>query len=500
MDNLEKVITSMTKKDADSFVSFLQEQKLARKDLMLFRLLSADIDIPPERIIKAIYGRSNSNAYHSLRKRLLNQLTSFFLRQSVSGEPDDLNLALSALRIGRQMLIKNIPTVAAYYLKRAEVLAIRNQQPDVLDRIYNFQISHSEELNISVEEVAEKWQQNTIQLQKHQKLNIAYAIIRKQLAAARSEGTTLDPEVVINSVFNDFAISAEEANNAAFMHRVVSMARSAIISTKDYYRFEPFLLRIYSGLRRVNAFGKKDAEFELGFIFMIVHVFYRNRKFDEMRNWLEKMCAVMPMRDFRHSEYYTKYIALSAALSGFTGHNEDAIGLVKSTLQDRSLRIPLTEKLNFQLNLSVFYFQSGEFKKSNKTLIDIAHSDKWLESKMGKEWRFKKNLIEVIVQCELGNYEIALRQLNSIQKYYSQFFKHPIYVRAQLFIGFIRKLILNPEIATAADFASEVENAGMAWPSEKEDIQAITFFCWLKSKMTGRRYYDVLVESINERQ
>jgi len=499
MDNLETVISLLSKKDMNSFVVYLQEQKVMRKDLMLLRLLSAEQTLSTAVIVKRIYGEQNNNAYHSLRKRLLNQLASFFLRQSVYGEPNELNQALSTLRIGKQMLEKNIPTVAAYYLKRAETIAIRNQQPDVLDRIYNFLISHSEELNVSIEDVASKWQLNTVQLQKHQKLNIAYAIIRKQLAAARSSGTTLDPELIIDSVFNDFEITSDQANNPVFMHRLVSMARSAIISTKDYHRFEPFLIRIYSRLKRVNAFGRKDSEFELGFIFMIAHVYYRNRKFIEMREWLEKMNSILPTRDFKNSEYYPKYVALSAALYCFTGKNEQAIVLVKSTLQDKTLRIPLAERLNFQLNLSVFYFQSSEFKKSNRVLIDVGHSDKWLEARMGKEWRFKKNLIEVIVQFELGNHEIALKQLKSIQKYYSQFLKHPIYLRAQLFIDFVRKLILDPTIATTKEFAPEVEGARMGWPSEKEDIQAITFFCWLKSKMSGRKYYDVLLEAINER-
>lgn len=499
MDNLETAISALSKKDIVAFVSYLQEQRLARKDLILFRLLSSESDLSADVIIKKLYGVHNSNAYHSLRKRLMNQLAGFFLRESAAGEPDEMNLALSTLRVGRQMLQKNIPTVAAYYIKKAELIAIRNQQPDVLDLIYNFLISHSEELNVSIEEVASKWQLNTIQLQKQQKLNIAYAIIRKQLAEARASGTTLDPEVIIDSVFHDFEITSEQANNPAFMHRVVSMARSAIISTKDYYRFEPFLMKIYTRLKRVNAFARKDAELELGFIFMIVHVFYRNRKFLEMNEWLEKMALVLPIRDFKKSEFYTKYIALSAALAGFTGNNEQAIVLVKSTLQDGSLRIPLAERLNFQLNLSVFYFQSSEFKKSNRILIDIAHSDKWLESRMGKEWRFKKNLIEVIVQYELGHDEIALKQLKAIQKYYSQFLKHPIYLRAQVFIEFIRKLILEPSIATTTKFAADVDGASMGWPSEKEDIQAITFFCWLKSKMTGRNYYDVLVEAISIR-
>ena len=60
-------------------------------------------------------------------------------------------------------------------------------------------------------------------------------------------------------------------------------------------------------------------------------------------------------------------------------------------------------------------------------------------------------------------------------------------------------LLANPEKATTPEFAKEVELANMAWPDNKEDTQAITFFCWLKSKMIRRPYYEVLIEAVNSR-
>jgi hypothetical protein len=116
---------------------------------------------------------------------------------------------------------------------------------------------------------------------------------------------------------------------------------------------------------------------------------------------------------------------------------------------------------------------------------------------MGKEWRFKKNMIEVIVHYELGNIDTAWNRINNMERYFEEFFKHPAYQRARIFMKFIKVLIANPERATAADFAKEVAQANMAWPDHKEDTQAMTFFCWLKSKMIRKPYYEVLLQAMN---
>jgi hypothetical protein len=59
-------------------------------------------------------------------------------------------------------------------------------------------------------------------------------------------------------------------------------------------------------------------------------------------------------------------------------------------------------------------------------------------------------------------------------------------------------MIHDPHIVTTPYFHTQVKFAQLAWPGAKEDIQAITFFCWLKSKMENKPYYDVLLARLHE--
>lgn len=497
MDFLEQTIAFMSTAERVDFKNFLQKQKQSRKDLKLFELLSDAEKMKPRELVSKLYSPINMNAYHSLRKRLMKLLFEFTVLKRLQADGSEASTVMGMISMSQFMLEKNAPQVASYFISKAELMAAKNNQYNLLDNIYNIQIANADEMNLNLENIIPKWQTNTSRYQAHQRLNIAYAIIRDQLSEARKEGTTLDPGKIIEGVFRDFEITVNEANNPAFMHRIVAMTRSAIVSTKDYHRLEPFIVRIYTRMKKANTFLKTNKEHELGFLYMIAHVYYRNRKFQDATLWLKNMEELLPTRSFKSSLYYIKYIALQAAVASYSGNNKLAIDIMKNGLDDKSAPIPITEKLNMQLNLAVYYFQGEEYKKANRSLMNINHSDKWLEQKMGKEWRFKKNMIELIVQCELGNDDIALSRIQAIDKYFTGFLSHPAYQRARLFLKFIKRLVLNPQEAVTTKFAQDLEEAHLGWPGYKEDIQAITFFCWLKSKMLKRKYYEVLVEAMN---
>ncbi len=498
MNFLQNTIDLLEKQDHEQFKNFLRDKNEVR-NLQLFELLTAKKKHDSITIANKLYQPRNLNAYHTLRKRLMEFLMQFISLKgmqlkSTSGENISRLIAISEF-----MLDNAEPEMASHFLNKAEKLAVREDKIELLDIIYHLNIANADRLKKNLDIVIKLWKSNRERLQLKQQLDVAFAIIKKKLAEARKTGTILDPDDTISAVFREFNISSEAANNASFMYKIVAMTRSAIVSSKDYYRIEGSTLRIYWRLKNSNAFGKKDSKYELGFVYMIAHVLYRNRKFDEASEWAEKMNKVLPSKEFLTSPYYSKYIMLRAAIDTFSWKNAKAIAMISKALQDGSLKFDLEERLNMQLNLVVNYFQAEDYKKANSLLYEIGHTDLWLEKKMGKEWRFKKNMIEIIVQCELKNDDIALKKIKAIENTFGEFLSHPSYARARMFLKFIRKVITEPWMVTTPEFAEQVKEARMGLPQDKEDIQAITFFCWLKSKMLGRKYYEVLVETIRDR-
>jgi hypothetical protein len=232
---------------------------------------------------------------------------------------------------------------------------------------------------------------------------------------------------------------------------------------------------------------------------MVAHAYYRNRRWEEAIGVLGEMETLIGSKTGQQvRQYFSRYILLKAAVKGYTGDTVGAAKMLSEALKSSKSRLSLSDKLNMQINLAVYHFQAESYGKAASTLLSLNHSDAWLEKKMGKEWRMKKNLIEVIIQYELGNIEWALQKIKQIEKHFSEFLEQPFYQRARIFMGFIRELITSPESISRPAFAKKVEEANLALPGDREDIQAITFFCWLKSKMVRRAYYEVLLETVND--
>lgn len=499
MKFLEQTILLLDNKERDDFVLDLKKNRNNRKDVELFLVLSKNPNAKAAEVVRKLYSTSNMNAYHSLRKRLMLLLTGFISMRSMQASISGEEYAPGLLAVARFMIEKTQFDIASFYLKKAEKAALKNENYDILENVYNLQIAYAQEFNSNLDQLLKKWRQNQEKYLLRQKLDIAYAVIRKQLSDARRHGDILDPDQVIHTVFREFDISVHEANNPSFMFRIVSFTRSAIVSSKGYYVMEPMLLRIYTRLKKTRSFGRKDELIELGFVYMIAHVLYRNRKFQEAIEWVNRMNEVLHPVQFRTSVYYAKYIQLRAAISGFSGKNKEAIEVISKTLRGNNRHILYEERLNMQLNLAVYYFQATEYRKALSQLRSFGHTDGFLEGKMGKEWRFKKNMIELIVLYELHEEDLALQRIRSIEKYFQKFLEHPAYLRASLFLGFIKRVIHSPTTIPTPQFAEEVVEARMGWEEHREDIQAITFFCWLKSKMLKRPYYEVLIETMHTR-
>ena len=90
--------------------------------------------------------------------------------------------------------------------------------------------------------------------------------------------------------------------------------------------------------------------------------------------------------------------------------------------------------------------------------------------------------------------EVAESRLRSIERTYSELFRHPTYRGVKDFLSLIKFVIMNPFEARSENFQKVVEEAIDFKPFEQEDLQAMGFYAWLKSKMQNRPIYEVWLE------
>lgn len=497
MDILESTIDTLGEVHTTALRQHVQLGGKGTKESLLLDLLLKSPRPSAKVIQSTLYKPVNANAYHSLRKRLSAKVMEFVALLQLSQDEEGAS-SIAGLIVQADFFLSNRQySTASRLIEKAKTKALRREQYDVVETLLMREINHAAGLELNPETLLREWEENKLKKELHQRLEVSNSLIQYKLKQARAKGSVLDHASLSNEILSSLNISASAIESPRFMYALVQSLRSGVVSSKDYSRFEPYVLEVYEKLIKKNAFDKEHRQEELGFLYMIAHVNYRTRNFEKAELYLSQMSDFYNSHNLR--AFYHKYIPLRAAVAGFSGRNEEAVSILEDALKNRSIR-DLEDRLTMQLNLAVYYFQAKSYKKANKTLLEIHHSDAWLEKKMGVEWRFKKEMIELIVQVELGNSEIALGRVKRLERGFSEFLQHPVYKRASIFMRFIKEMILRPERATTSSFAKEVEAANMGLPLHQEDIQAITFFCWLKAKMLKKDYYEVLLEAMGNRE
>lgn len=500
MDKLRDIIHVLSEEEKREFKIFINRQRVKqnRKDLALFEILKGPRELKPREITGQLYDTANMNAYHTLRKRL-NQHLEDFISLKVKTQDDSAHAHVAGiLTVCRYLLAKNKTDLAAHFLKKAEKLAEQNELFDLLDNILQLQIKHAHELGHEAGDLITRWQGNKSSWELEQRINMAYGIIRQRLEKMKMGGKAEDLEAITNESLELLDVDIQAIRRPALMYMIVAMTRSSIISTKNFKRFESYVIDAYEQLQANGGFQKKDHVYELWFLYMIAHVLYRNRKLAKCGEYVLKLKEAIDKYGRIHQrKFYPRYVLLDAQVKSYSGLNGESIAIVKKALEDESMNLEIHDRLNMHLNLAIYYFQDGEYKQANRTIIGIQHTDGWIEKKMGTEWRFKFNLIEIIVQIELGNSEIALQRIATVEKRFATFFKRGLYGRAKIFLRFIKFVIKYPEKVRSKEFLSQVNETIVRLPGDEEDIQAMTFYCWLKSKMQGTDYYETLIETVN---
>jgi hypothetical protein len=228
---------------------------------------------------------------------------------------------------------------------------------------------------------------------------------------------------------------------------------------------------------------------------MIAHVLYRNRKFSQSNKYLDELYAALQGDAKSYfTSFYPKYIFLKTANDAFLRNITQSVALLEDLINNHGNLLNQRDGLTARLGLSFLYFAQDAYQKANKVLIQINHSDKWCEKIMGKEWVLKKCLGEIIIQYEFGNLDLALDRVKAVCHSFQDLLGQEVYKNVSAFLHLLEQLILQPDAATRRAFFKEVEQALEFVPYEREDLQAISYYAWLKSKMVSRRYYDVLLE------
>jgi len=501
MDNLRAIIRTLSPNQQKDFRQFLQRNKQMkkRKDMELFELLSAQQHLDKKEVLHRLYGTSNAsskNAYHTIRKRLYKSISEFLYLQSVDLDHSKSNEVVKSLLMIEHLLAHQLLDIAWKYLTKEEEVAIQHELNKELVLIYDIQIRNFSTIfsKRSLEEIIALRIKANALFQEEEKLKMIGAMVRQKLEEVILKGEEIDLQLMTDQFILQFELENALFDRPKLFYDFVFITRAVVLSKKEYPSFERFVLHAYKKLNRSNYLSDHPKK-HLALLYVVAHTLYRNKKFDSCCEYLDLMSEVLDYASVGlYKMYFPKYLLLYAAAENFRGNLDFSIELLSQTLSIDYLE--KQDRLNGTLNLSVYYFERGEFKKANEVLLNIEHTDQWLQKVMGKEWRLKKMIIEAINYYELAHVDLAYDRIESIQRIFADLLKTDRYQKVGVFLKIIKDYFNDPAMVQSEAFYERVESSFEWVGVAHEDLQEMAYYAWLKSKMINASFYKTLINLI----
>lgn len=516
MDDLRTTLLSLSPDDRRDFALFIRRQRRKtadRLDSRLFELLVQAQELRPDKLIARLYPAApNPVAYYAVRKRLLRQLTDYLLLRQRQLDTTAAASVRGQLSLAQYLFEAGIPRLAWGTLRKAEKLARANEQYEPLNAVYNLQIQYANSPHAEpLADVIARRHVNKKAADEEERANIVDSLLRQRLREARKKGRAAAPlDALMHDILAEYDLQEAFARSPSLLCRLLSIARSAMLVRRDFAAFAAFAERCYRLMERRHGFAPAQRSYQLRLLYMVAHALYRSRHFAASVVYLEQGRVLLQAASSRKfTEFGPRFTFLLAANLGFLRRNPEGVALLEQSLKAVPA-LPLADELTARLQLVFHHFAEGSFSKANQALLRLGRTDHWLEEHLGLEWLLNKNMAEMFIQLELGHEDLALSRLKAIERGLHERFPavpesagDPAaeavpgggpYRYILRFLELVHDVINDPVSARRPAFAARVADLPTFLPLEREDLQALSFYAWLRARMLGRPYYEVLLE------
>lgn len=280
------------------------------------------------------------------------------------------------------------------------------------------------------------------------------------------------------------------------LYQIIQITNISSVQKFNYWDIEEFVLETYQIIQNHTS-KNKQLYYHIEVLYIIANILFRNRKFKKSLEFLDVMLNCMKEDKQKYfKQYIYKHQLILALNLNFTNQQDKAITLLDSVLNKKN--IDIVAKLDIELSLIVFYFQNSSLHKAKKLFANFYHTDKWYIEKAGIVWIIKKNLIEILLLIDLGDIDLVDSRLRSFKKKYTKILANFDLQNVLAYLKLIEAYYKQPEIATSKEFYDKV-NTSFNWiENKKEDIFMMSFYAWLKAKMTKKGVYEITLNLVNK--
>jgi hypothetical protein len=496
MDSLSELIKLLNSSDKTHFRQFLKRKNKREdvKNLQLLDLIETD-DISG---INELYKLAkNKDAYHALRKRLQDSLLLFLSQKTFESNHSESHEALRLLVIGRFLLENDVLKIALKCLDKAERLADHLEQFNLLNELLLLKLQYAHLPGAeALETLTARFMQNQSEMQREAKLSMAYAFLRQELKEIHLQGKVVNLSALMLTTIRRYKISLEDLMTYKAVYQILFIANEYAAIQQNYGLIERFINRTNRFLQSPQNKKRSYLFYHISILYFLANFHLRQRNFESSASYLKEMSHLMLQDNHYNTLFNLRHQLLTALNLFFTGSADNAISLLQESLSNKKQRSKPEDIEDVRICLTMFLALRND-RGSLKQLSLLICSDTWYEKKMGMLWTIRKNVMEILVQEQFSNIDLAMSRLNSFRRRYKKYLRETSEERVLVFLKLIERYLLKPDLLFDQTYRNMVLE--LLESAENNDIFNLSFIAWLIAKWEKKTPYEVVLRLIQDK-
>jgi tetratricopeptide (TPR) repeat protein len=314
--------------------------------------------------------------------------------------------------------------------------------------------------------------------------------LRRELAAIYHEGRIVDFQSLIKNTIETHGISLKQGLTFKSLYQILFIANEYASINNNYSLIEPFVVKSYRFISKKTDLTDRHLYYHIYILYFIANFYFRNGQFAESLSYLNLMFTELQKQSGKYYERFClRYFLLLAFNENYIGHPQKAIEIAEKSLYSNKKTDP-NDSNDIRLLLIVFYIQQNAGRNAVKEMAKLNHTDAWYEKKMGMDWTIKKCLVEILLQAQQENTELALSRIKSFKRRYKKYLLTVSEERVIRYLLFVEQYVMKPEIIQTQKFQKAVEDFIITAQNGPKDILIMSFLSWLLAKVRRKTIYE----------
>ncbi|TNF28196.1 MAG: hypothetical protein EP314_04140 [Bacteroidetes bacterium] len=484
MDILQQMVLELNKEEVRFYKIYASRiaNEQPRKDLELFDMIRKEGEhFTDDAAVSVLYPDGNRNPYYRLKNRLKAELSRSLMIQHADAE--DMTQVMQLYNLARHYMARNLYSLAEHFLSRAEKKALTMEHLELLDLIYSEFIRLSQELiSINPETYIFKRQENEQRLKSVRQVDDILATVKYKLKITQNFSPVDNPVVdMLRETVQQLTDSTELKGSSTLRFKIYQAVSQILLQQHDYANLEDYLRVTYSEFEREKLFNRANHQTKLQMLTYMVNALFKNGRSTESLAWAEKLKEAMEQYDRLHYDRFLFFYYNSLVINYSKVDMDKAVSILLDLEHNEKLKKTPFYIVFVYLNLSIFYFDLGNYRESIKRLNQLYHNEKFENT--AQPLKFRIAILEILIRLELGDTDFLEYRMKQIRKDFQTELENRDNVREAMLLDLIADMFLKGRSLRSEEMKGRIKQFTRMATPRSGDAELVNYNGWLEQKL-----------------